>query len=119
MTGTAIDYHTDFHDSWVSLEPKGCAGSRLSSVHMRIGLLLFALGLVVAGAVALPYARESLAVDSCLDTGGSFNYDVGVCDHNQNHPYVPFTARHTHAVPTLLTSFALVVLGQLLRKRSV
>ena len=35
--------------------------------------------------------REFLAADSCLDSGGSFNYESGTCDKLNNHPYAPNT----------------------------
>jgi len=47
----------------------------------------------------LGYAREFLAVDSCLDSSGSFNYSTMTCDHVQNHPYVPYRRRHPATVP--------------------
>src|SRR6266850_2882397 len=44
--------------------------------------------LAAAGAVVLgwPAVAEFLAVDRCLDAGGSFNYAIGQCDFQANHP---------------------------------
>ena len=53
--------------------------------------------LIAIAAVAPPaktYASEWFAVDSCLDSGGSFNYGTMECDHTTNHPYVSFERRH-------------------------
>jgi hypothetical protein len=42
--------------------------------------------LLVAGAIALLPLRTFLAVDSCLDGGGSFDYEKYECDFVENHP---------------------------------
>ena len=73
-------------------------------------------GLLVA-AVALPYAHEFWVVDGCLDGGGSFDYTSGTCDHQENHPYIPFAARHPSAAPTALAGTVFALLGLSLRKR--
>jgi hypothetical protein len=55
---------------------------------------------VLAAAVFMPlratmiYVSEAVAVDDCLDVGGSFNYETMTCDFERSHPYVPFSARH-------------------------
>ena len=43
--------------------------------------------LLAAGTIALLPLRGFLAVDSCLDGGGSFDYANGVCDFKENHPF--------------------------------
>jgi hypothetical protein len=43
--------------------------------------------LLVAGLIALLPLRTFLAVDSCLDGGGSFDYAKGECDFVENHPF--------------------------------
>lgn len=45
-----------------------------------------ALLLVAAALVILPM-RTFLAVDSCLDAGGSFDYSKAQCDPQNSHPY--------------------------------
>lgn len=30
--------------------------------------------------------REQLRIDACLDSGGSYDYDAGRCDHRESHP---------------------------------
>ena len=57
------------------------------------------LGLAVICAVmsireGIRYVSEWSAVDSCLDSGGSFDYVNMKCDHTSNHPFVPFKQRH-------------------------
>jgi hypothetical protein len=55
-----------------------------SSVRL-IGIAM----LLVAAAVAWVPLNRFLAVDSCLDGGGSFDYSNGICDFEQNHPDAP------------------------------
>lgn len=84
---------------------------------MRIGLISIVLGSVLLLAVVVPYTRELFVVDACLDGGGSFDYAVGVCDHQKNHPFVPFTARHQAAMPAGVTGTVLVLVGLFVWKR--
>jgi len=44
-------------------------------------------GTMLVGAVLLawPPVAEFVAVDACLDSGGSYNYELGVCDHEHSH----------------------------------
>ena len=49
------------------------------------------LAIGVVGAVALtwfayPRVAQFLAVDDCLDRGGSYDYANNVCDFVRNHP---------------------------------
>ncbi|MFB9888043.1 hypothetical protein [Balneatrix alpica] len=55
--------------------------------------------------------QEFMAVDACLDAGGSFDYQQLVCDHQANHPFIPFGARHSGLVNG---SMLLMLLGLLL-----
>ena len=45
---------------------------------------------LVLGAVAVAWSplNTFLAVDSCLDAGGSFDYVKDVCDYTNSHPYL-------------------------------
>jgi hypothetical protein len=56
-------------------------------------LVLSAL-LLLAVFVAVSYTRESLAVDSALDAGASYDYFTGQADFIRSHPYVPYIQRH-------------------------
>lgn len=55
---------------------------------------------VLGAAVFMPiraatiYICEAVAIDDCLDMGGSFNYETMTCDFEKSHPYVPLSARH-------------------------
>jgi len=50
--------------------------------------------LAVALAFAWPFAVEFVAVDRCLDAGGSFDYKSGQCDFKTNHPSIGLWERH-------------------------
>jgi hypothetical protein len=56
-------------------------------------LILVAL-LIVPLFCATSYVRESIAVDSALDRGASYNYVAGRADYAANHPFIPFVDRH-------------------------
>jgi hypothetical protein len=85
---------------------------------MRIGVLLLAVGFLGIAIAAVPYTREFLAVDSCLDGGGSFDYAVAVCDHAANHPHVLFATRHPSAIPVALAGTVSAAVGLLLWRHS-
>jgi len=52
---------------------------------VRLHALLYAAVLCLAGAAIL-YGLELLAVDRCLDSGGSFDYASAACDASRSHP---------------------------------
>jgi hypothetical protein len=79
---------------------------------MRLGVALALLGTFLIGIVAVSYAKEFLAVDSCLDSGGSFDYSRRECDHQSNHPFVRYSERHP-AAELIAASGALVAIGGL------
>lgn len=48
---------------------------------------LTATALVVTALfVAWQPLHESIAIDSCLDSGGSFDYAANACDYEDSHP---------------------------------
>lgn len=57
-------------------------------------ILAGSLMLVLATAMIWYLPAEHLAVDSCLDYGGSYDYIVGACDLIESHPYLPILHRH-------------------------
>jgi hypothetical protein len=67
--------------------------------------------LLAATPLAATYIGEGLSVDSCLDSGGSYDYAVGACDYKVNHPYVSFAERHPRLV--MASPLAIVVAGTL------
>jgi hypothetical protein len=56
------------------------------------------IGATTGCALILPFivvaGREFLAVDGCLDAGGSFDYLKQTCDFSQNHAYLASSVRH-------------------------
>jgi len=64
--------------------------SRSSARLIGISLLL-AAALVVSSPL-----RRFLAVESCLDASGSYDYELGQCDFQNSHPYL------SPVVPTYL-----------------
>ena len=85
---------------------------------MNRGRLLAPFGLAVLLFAAVPYAREFIQAEGCLDRGGSYNYVDGACDHLTNHPYSPYTQRHPLAVPVALLGLGLTVAGIVVGRRS-
>jgi hypothetical protein len=65
------------------------------------------------------YVREWLAVDSCLDVGGSFDYALLACDHTTVHPYVPYRQRHPASLGLFGAGiFGVLVAGTVAKKLS-
>jgi hypothetical protein len=57
------------------------------------------------------WLQEFLAVDACLDRGGSFNYVAGQCDLIESHAYVAFSARHGLAIALSVVAAAILSVG--------
>lgn len=78
--------------------------------------LLALAALLIGQATAWPIASEFLAVDHCLDAGGSYDYDARRCDFNGSHPGMAILERHGIS---LVLGGALSVIGcvLLLRRR--
>jgi len=55
----------------------------------RIVTLLGVALMLTAAALVWSPVSTFLAVDSCLDAGGSFDYSSYECDFESSHPYVP------------------------------
>jgi hypothetical protein len=76
------------------------------------------MALVIAGTItlAMPRVSEFLAVDACLDEGGSYDHVKGECDYMNNHPYPPGSPRRplpaaSPAGKPLVAAGALLLLG--------
>jgi hypothetical protein len=86
-----------------------------------LSLALILVGIALPLPAVVTYASEFVAVDRCLEGGGSYDYSRGKCDHERNHPYVPFSSRHPQLVssfPTLaMGACVLVAVGGVLRHR--
>jgi hypothetical protein len=70
-----------------------------STIHMRywvFGLILICAA--ISAREGFRYSREWLNVDSCLDSGGSFDYSRMVCDYKENHAFVSYSQRHPNSL---------------------
>ena len=67
----------------------GCSTESLERMTRRRILAIGAVFYVLAIALAWHPVSNALAIDSCLDSGGSFDYAAGVCDLRISHPYQP------------------------------
>jgi hypothetical protein len=59
----------------------------VESMKSRIMIIVGVALMLCAVALAWSPVGTLLAVDSCLDAGGSFNYAAGVCDFDHSHAY--------------------------------
>lgn len=82
-----------------------CAVAPKILVTFRI-IVVFASLYMPLGCTLL-YLSEQIAVDTCLDRGGSFNYTTMTCDFEDNHPYVPFASRHSQQLRAAGWSFVI------------
>lgn len=75
------------------------------------------------GLLFMPPAQEFLVVNSCLDLGGSYDYDKEVCDKQVNHPAspkYPGAIQHGNLVAAGLTMiFGLILVVKSLKIRSL
>jgi hypothetical protein len=77
------------------------------------------LALLACAPLVLVWTGYWLAVDSCLDAGGSYDYRTAACDSLQSHPYVPFVTRYSVLLQlTAVTALALLAIAILTRWRS-
>ncbi|MCG6863156.1 MAG: hypothetical protein LJE70_18090 [Chromatiaceae bacterium] len=67
------------------------------------GIILFLLPLILLG---IHYGFEVYLADSCLDRGGSFNYDDWVCSVTDTFEHTPYLRRHWGKV-AIASSFSL------------
>ena len=74
-----------------------------------VWLVLLVAATSVVALIGWSYADEFLAVDSCLDSGGSFDYTRMVCDHEESHPFIPYSHRHPLAVVSALAAVVVAV----------
>ena len=85
---------------------------------LRLGLLLLIFPLAVLLGF---YFSELSMVNECLRDQGSFDYLRSLCDHRQQHPFIPYFERHRLWVNTalLVSLFGLIlcVLGLYKGKR--
>ena len=66
--------------SWGHFEREAYIQWVIPGSILLVGVLSALVGTVCFKAI------EAANVDSCLDAGGSYNYEIGECDHEQSHP---------------------------------
>ena len=77
----------------------------------RFFLTLVLAAVAVIGWLAWGYGREFLAVDSCLDNSGSFDYVTMTCDHTEDHPIIRYSQRHPMVPAIEILAVSLTVCG--------
>ncbi len=66
--------------------------------------------IIIVLAILIPiliYLDEWSTIDSCLDHGGSYDYQNMICDKNKNHQFIPFIERHPYFFVDLIIWFAI------------
>ena len=89
--------------------------------HMHIAwICILAALLILFGLVlAIPVVSETFASDACLDTGGSFDYVMSVCDRMANHPYIGLWWRSGFKLTVSVTSFISAIALAIVAKQRV
>jgi len=72
-----------------------------------IRIILIALALALPIPACWFYTTELNAVDTCLDQGGSYDYESMKCDFEQTHERIPFSERHPYIWQNAAFMFAL------------
>lgn len=58
-------------------------------------MVLALMSLAFLASILFRLLREEIMVDRCLSgLHGSFDYSTRSCDLRENHPFVPYSARH-------------------------
>ena len=66
--------------------------------------------MIIVLAIIIPiliYLDEWSTITSCLDYGGSYDYQNMICDMNKNHQFIQFLERHPYFFIDLLIWFAI------------
>ena len=76
--------------------------------------------LLIAAGLAWPPLSTSIAIDSCLDMGGSFDYAARTCDLERRHPYAPEDSTMRLLVGALfaVAGSAITIFGRYVGRRS-
>jgi hypothetical protein len=64
---------------WVPTERASCEVLRATKIMKKFVLIALLVG-AAAVAIAWPWLRNEIAIDSCLDAGGRWNYDEKRCE---------------------------------------
>jgi len=77
------------------------------AVRRLAGGVLLALGWIVIW----PLLAQLVAIDGCLDAGGSYDYINSVCDFTENHEYLPVFDRQGFRIVGFLAFLVLGILA--------
>ena len=70
------------------------------------------MSLIPAMIAGWVYIQDSVAIDKCLDLGGSYDYLNSKCDFENNHTVVPFNHRYPKIYTGVILGFgALIVIA--------
>lgn len=69
------------------------------------GFLLFIIPLIL---LTIHYGYDAYLVDSCLEQGGSFNFELTQCSMTESFPHVPYFNRHW---PKVIAAICLSLIG--------
>ena len=72
--------------------------------------VVFTVALAISIAHLWSYIREAVSVDTCLDSGGSYDYVAGRCDHAQSHPFRSYASRYPEALVAFLIACSISIL---------
>jgi hypothetical protein len=75
-------------------------------------VLVGALLLIAAAILIWPNVSTFFASDACLDSGGSYDYVAGQCDHSINHPFLPFYRTWTFWLSAIAAGLGSWLLGR-------
>ena len=56
---------------------------RESKIMIWLFIIPFIIGFIIM--LIYPYFSHEIKIDSCLDSGGSFNYETCECDYKNSH----------------------------------
>jgi len=85
-----------------------------------IRIILIILALIAPIRAGWIYAGEAMVIDSCLNKGGSYDYQNMRCDFEQNHQFIPFSKRHPNHFRNSgiwFGAFSLVLIGTFIIKK--
>jgi hypothetical protein len=87
---------------------------------MKLTLIISSLLIILPFAfLAKDYGFERMAVDSCLDSGGSYDYEIIKCDKNKNHTYTSYYQRKNELILSCIAISLLGIVVLVLTRRKI
>ncbi len=69
-----------------SLKKPGISSHFRREAKIMAGIFVLIVALAVLAAWLVPILKHHIAIDRCLDSGGSFNYKTYDCEHSKPVP---------------------------------